>query len=815
MYKKTILLCWMCLLLLIGRVTAQKQNGSIGGSIRSQNGQIIAGATIILSSITDADYKQTAFANISGSFKFDGLLWGKYNISASYIGFKKYISQQISINANTPNAILMGIVLQNDDSKPLREVQVSAQKNFIEHRIDRTVVNVGALISNTGATAADALSQSPGVEVNDDDIVLRGREGVVVYIDNKPTHLAGKELVDYLKALPAGTLDKIEIMPIAPAGYGADGTAGVINIKTKKATNKGFNGSVTAGYNQGEQPKTNNSFNFNYKKGKLNFFGSAAYSLNKNHYNVNWDRIYSAPNPGLSPVLQQHNFEASTTNGIHYTAGIDYDASPKTTLGIVFNGSATAYVEHGDYRMHFNQPSGTTDSSLLVNSVLQQHTDRNSINFNLRHQFNHPGCELNINLDYLDHNNNSNQSSVNNTYLANNSFKSNYTLLSSNAFSAQVYGAKADITDQLPGSIKLGAGLQSTYSVRHTNGQYSNPVNNTVLINDSLTNRFDNTENINSVYISLQKNFKHFELQAGLRAENTNATAIAYGFNHFNGNNLQFNYTDIFPTVYLSYKVDSAANNRLTLSAGRRINRPNYGDLNPSVFFFDKYTSFSGNPLLQPAYTTNAELNYSQGSIFSTGLLYNTTHDQIISVYSLINQAIIQNNFNINRVNSYGVYVNPMLNITCWFSLNVYAQLIHTHYKGVLSSGIIIDNAITAFSGNGNVQFKFGKGWSAEISSLYRGKRSLGQGYYLPLWQLNSAIQKKLLNDKATISISARDIFHSFIINRHVNVQQVQLSRVITNDTQQVGIALSYKFGTSGKNRDHHTCIENEAGRVN
>src|SRR5438477_1214746 len=200
------------------------------------------------------------------------------------------MSIAFEISSSNPSVILPALVM-TEQAKNLVGVTVTAKKPFIEAKIDKTVVNVDASPTSAGSTALEVLEKSPGITVdNDGNISLRGKAGVIVMIDGKPTYLSSADLANLLKNMPASALDQIEIMTNPSAKYDASGNSGVINIKTKKGRAAGFNGSVMAGITSSIfkprealylNPKSQNSINFNYRKNKLNFFGN---------YNPNFSR---------------------------------------------------------------------------------------------------------------------------------------------------------------------------------------------------------------------------------------------------------------------------------------------------------------------------------------------------------------------------------------------------------------------------------------------------------------------------------------------------------------------------------------------
>ena len=170
---------------------------------------------------------------------------------------------------------------------------MAAKKPLIEQKIDRTIVNVEASITNVGTSALEVLEKSPGVSIDKDgNISLKGKQGVQVYIDGRPTYLSGTDLANYLRNLSSNQLDQIEIMTNPPAKYDAAGNAGIINIKTKKTKQLGYSGSISSTWSQGRYPKVSESFNFNYRKNKLNLFTTLGYSNRKNFQDLDIQRKF-------------------------------------------------------------------------------------------------------------------------------------------------------------------------------------------------------------------------------------------------------------------------------------------------------------------------------------------------------------------------------------------------------------------------------------------------------------------------------------------------------------------------------------------
>lgn len=227
--------------------------GQISGKILNEQKQAFDLATVALFRVQDSTLLKSSFTEQDGKFAFEQLKEGDYRIKISAMGYQNYQTEVLHITALNPGLLLPDISLMAT-TKNLKEVSIVGQKAFVERKIDRTVVNVDALIANSGTTAMDVLEKSPGVSVDQNGVIsLKGKQGVTIFIDDKPTYLSGADLESYLRSLPSASLDQIELMTNPPARYDAAGKAGVINIKTKKTNSRGFNGGLNLAYTQGEQ----------------------------------------------------------------------------------------------------------------------------------------------------------------------------------------------------------------------------------------------------------------------------------------------------------------------------------------------------------------------------------------------------------------------------------------------------------------------------------------------------------------------------------------------------------------------------------
>jgi hypothetical protein len=235
----------------------------------------------------------------------------------------------------------------------------------------------------------------------------------------------------------------------------------------------------------------------------------------------------------------------------------------------------------------------------------------------------------------------------------------------------------------------------------------------------------------------------------------------------------------------------------LVLSYGRRIGRPNYGSLNPFTFFVDEFTQFSGNPFLKPQFTDNYKLAYSFRSLFTVALLYNyTTNVQGETIHRDSN-IFISTQGNIGQQKLLDFSVSSNFQPAKWWSVNLYAEVYRNTYQGAFYTGYLNQSQYT-FSANGNNQFTFSNGWSAELSGFYNTGGTYGQFVLLPKGMLNAAIQKKILNNKGSIKLNVRDILHTFKPDgRITNISNATATFNNFIDTRVATLAFTYSFGKS------------------
>lgn len=766
--------------------------GKITGNIKDGGNQkIIDAASISLLKASDSSLLKTSLTDKEGNFVFENIKQGKYLVMASSLGHSKVYSSLLQITDS--NAISAGTLQLVPLSKNLSEVVVVAKRQFIERKIDKTIINPEAMISNTGSTAMEVLEKSPGVTVDKDgNISLVGKQGVVVMMDGKPTYMSNQDLVNFLKGLPSSNIDQIELMTNPSAKYDASGNAGIINIKTKKIKQKGFNGSLSTAYGQGFYPKTNNSLNLNYRLNKINVFSTISGNYRKNYQVLDIHRTYTNPDESVKAVFEQSANALRIRENYNAKVGMDYYASKKTTLGIVLTGYTTPGSENT------TNTSYLKNSSLQVDSIVTARNRENStwrsgaVNLNARHIFDSAGKELTMDVDYVSYSSNKNQLFLNSSFQPDWVKKSQDELRGVLPSKIDIYSLKVDYTQNLPKSIKMDAGLKFSYVTTDNIAGYYNVINNIDEVDYEKTNHFQYKENINAGYINFSKSVKKWGFQAGLRVENTNYDGLQFGNPQRTDSAFSNSYTNAFPTTYVSYKANDK--NNFSFSYGRRISRPNYEDLNPFLFFIDKYTYGSGNPFLKPSFRNVFEVTHSYNSFLTTTFNYSRAKDLFTEQFEQKDFATIVKQGNYGLSDDANLSVSAQLKPAKWWNLMLYSAANYRHFEGAVN-GNAVDLSATTFLANVNNQFSFKKGWSAELSGFYRSRGVEGQIQILDISQFNAGLAKQVLKNKGTVKLAVRDMFGPMHVQGKINFQNTRATFQQHNDNRVATISFNYRFG--------------------
>ncbi len=695
-------------------------------------------------------------------------------------------------------------------TQKLTDVVIRSKKPFIEQILDKTVINVQADLSAATSNAFEILQKAPSINITSEDVInMSGKAGVNVMIDGRPTQMSNKDLANFLRGLQGSAIDKIELITNPSAKFDAQGNAGIINIRLKKIKLKGTNGNISLGYAQSNHYRSNGSFSINQRTGKINMFANASVDNNLQHTHGVINRNVTLGNVVKNFSNNTTDIDRNVSNNIR--TGLDYYVNKKSTFGFLFNTNAN--------RSPFNTPgitnissNGMLDSSLVTTNNNLYKNRRYNSNLNYKYE-DTLGNELNIDADYTFFKN-TNLTNLATNYLNKNNSKYNFTANDLDvATKINIYALKADYSKQLKTlKAKFETGIKLS-KVSTSNNLYVTKFNGTTMLADTgRSNMFTYQENVTAGYVNFSQRLKKFEYQIGLRVENTKLNGNSTDLKNTNINNPDTNYLNIFPSIFVGFKINEK--NKFALSYSKRINRPDYQSLNPFETIYDIYTSEKGNPFLKPQYANNFELKYTYRYALNVALGYNHTKDYSQTITTQKGEQTQGTQANIGSLDNAYISLSAPLPITKWWEGYANVTGFYNHYKGALPNGTLNENT---FGLNYYIQqnFKLGKGWSTQISSWFNAGTREAIFKTSSLGSVDIGVKKMMLKDKGAIRLTVSDVFNTQRWKQTVQFANMDFSYYRKWESRSIRLQFSWSFGkTKYSARDRETNVDGNRIKV-
>jgi iron complex outermembrane recepter protein len=782
---------------------------TVTGKVTDDKNEPLPGAVAEIRNAADSSLAKVIVTDANGDFAFANLKPGKYFLKTSMVGFTTYRSDVFNYDGNEKQmSVKMSVNLVN-----LKEAEVTAIKPLVEVRADKTVFNVENSINSTGSTAYELLQKAPGVVVdNNDNISLKGRAGVLVQIDGRDLHMSQEELGDYLKSIQSSDVESIELISNPSSKYEASGTAGIINIKLKKNKNFGTNGTLTAGYAYGtrtEFSKYNTSLAINNRSKKFNIYAN---------YGNNWGTrqtefyLHREQKPFIFDAATFFRREGMNHN---YKAGVDYTLNKKHTIGVMMNGN------YGDIDGR-NRTTNTisnfntevADSILTSNATVKIHM--NSVNANLNHRFTDTlGHELTTDFDFGSYvgSRNAHQPNVyttpdGNTVLAARLYRSYSPSV------ITIYTFKSDYSQKfLKG--KLGAGYKLSFVETDNNFGFYNIIDNIENYDTTRSNHFVYTENVYAGYLNYQRTFGKFDVQGGVRMENTASEGVLKAAtSNPEDKDVKRNYIDFFPSGGITWNVNK--NNTLGLTYSRRIERPNYQELNPFEYKLDELSYRKGNPFLNPQYANNFSLSHTYKYTYTTEIGYSRTQDFFAQISDTIpggKSYLTTRNLATEEVRS--IDLSGSAQLAKWYSLFLHVGVYNQEYHADFGNNKTINNSITFLSLYGQNTFKLPKDFTFEVSGWYNTGGVWGGAYVTDAQgAIDLGLQKKLFKEQGTLKLSFTDILETAPWHSHNVYAGIVILAHGNWESQQLRASFTWRFGNRQmKNQRQRTTGSDEEQR--
>lgn len=749
-----------------------------------------------------------------GIFAFTAVPIGKYQVKVTIMGFNSHQTKAFHIHAQQ-NIIDLGSFSLSEDTRLLNSVTIKAEKRLIEQSIDRTVINVENSILSEGNTALELLERAPGVSVNQDgEISLKGRTGVLVMLNGKNTYLSPKELSTLLKGTNSNSISKIEIMGNPSAKYDAAGNAGIINIQMKKNMATGFNGAIAVNGGAGRKARYGTGVNLNYRSDRLNIYGSYDYGFRgETEYLDFIRRFYENEITQGKPnrISYQHTKTDEPLHTNNFRIGLDYELNKNNAIGFLMNGNIGKYTHDSKTDNLLIGNSEELLSKMATTNYDQQNWKNLTYNLNYLHKFKKDGSALTADADFAS-NRFTSRLNLNTKTLAAASGQPSSDISRKGYVPAvtDVYVAKIDYTEPLSKVLKLETGLKSSFTSSDNNLRYDLLNNGNWEYDNNGSNHFKYNEQIHAGYLNFNLDFKKFSIQAGLRAENTQTK----GHQITTDSLIKRNYFQLFPSLFINKPLGE--NHQLQAAYSRRIERPDYGDLNPFRVFRDPLLFYQGNPFLKPEMINAFQISHSFKRKYTTAISYNRTTDVMTWISGQIDalNTTFEMPKNLSKLVNYGVSITASTAITSWWTGTHFANVFRNEYSGTDEGGAI-DSKATSFSFNSQNTFKTGKGYTMELNGIFNGPSVYGISRYKGNYMISAGIQKTILSDKGTLKLMVNDIFQSRQLKEVTNYGNIDMNTHIRLDSRRGILSFTYRFGNQSiSKKERKTGSEDILNRV-
>ena len=739
--------------------------GEVKGTIVDQKSSApVARASVTVRNKATSALVTGAIAGPNGAFRVQGLRPGAYSVRLTFLGFAPK-TQDVTITPAAP-IVDLGAVQLTRVAVALGQVEIVGQQDAVTIEPDRNSYRAKD-VAPAATNASQVLEATPSVTVDaDGKVSLRGNENVAIQINGRPAPISGQQLGAYLKSLPAGILDRVEVVPNPSAKYDPEGMAGIINIVLKQNVDLGISAGLTVG--AANRDRYNASGNFGYQVGKLTTFSNLGiYNDNRDVLGVNNRYRYDASQVLFSEELQDIVAD-NGFRGENFSTNVDYKLNKTDVLTNAISINRRKSLD--DSRNLFLAKNGTGAQTDYY--VRPRDNESKGINLDytgaLKRTFEPRKHELNgeVRLNYS-HDEDA-------TSLWRESVTSGGVPTGTQVerqtedVDAVTKSATAQLDYTRPvGKSKLETGYKG--NVRWLDRDYvmmRDALGDDQWIQSNLSNAFEFNENVQAGYAVVSRPVGKLEAQAGLRAEYASRDFVLAGQSY------PYNYTSFFPSGILNYNLTPST--QVKVSYSRRIRRPGTQELNPFPTYFDVQNVFIGNPSLNPEYTDAYELGFTKSGKYGNFQLspfYRHTTDVIRFIIdtdaSIDGRDVTTISFkNLARSNSWGTDVNGSIRIGKRFSGFAGGNIFKLVTEGGSATSIAGTDAVTwmmRFNGTAELTQTL----SLQAFYMYRAPMKVEGGRFSKMQFTNFTLRRKLDGEKASVSLRVQDPFRT----NHFRVQ--------------------------------------------
>lgn len=737
-----------------GYPLGERPTGTITGILKdfSSKEPVLYG-TVALYSAKDSSLVTGTMSGDGGKFEMANVPAGKYYMIVKFIGYEKYIANQVMVRP--PNLIVnLGIIELKHVASDLEGIEIVAEKTYVEYKIDKKVVNVGKDLNASGGTAVDALENVPSVTVDvDGNVALRGSSSFTVFINGKPTPLTG---TDALQQIPVGAIKNIEVITNPSAKYDPDGLSGIINVVLKENVKLGLNGIINV--NASNQGAYGIDGILSYNIGKFNVFVGGSYDniTRPGNGHSELTTLYTDSTTYRTTDLERNR----SRYGQNIKAGFEYTPNDKNSISFETSfGSQGRDKDFSSKIREYNLPS-TYDSYTISLNPGTSKSKFYSLSANYEYKLDKIGSNIQA-LAYYENETEANED-MSKEYMADKNWNPTDSILDGIITRETEKGPKirfqVDLVKKIKEKNKFESGIAARFQPQAHEYEYEEyQVDKGFVLLPDYGSKLNFIQNIFSVYALYAGEINRFGYQFGLRGEETYRNVYDNTKNY----SFKINRFDFFPTLHFSKKFEGG--NQMLLSYSRRIDRPGGWELEPFTRYISSTFKRQGNPELQPEFTNNFELSYQKAikqSFFSIEGYYRSTTNVVSRIQSLDSNGVMLMTFeNLDKEISAGIELMLNLRLVKWMDLNISSDYYNYRLLSSKSSLGEVNTTSNNFDIRGNINLLASKTTRFQMNAFYGGPSVTAQGKRSANFMASASVRQDLFKKRLSISLRVNDIF--------------------------------------------------------
>ena len=797
--KKNVILCF----LVLSALTSGAQTKIIIGKIVSNKKPLLFSNVILKIKNDSTTVYKTAISDSLGNFKFDSISTNVYLLKIEHLGF---LTKSSFIKVDDSKTIFdVKEINLIPETTTLEAVKISSNRKTVKKTTQGFIIKAKDNIAQAGGTATDLLRNTPTVVVDPEGgVTIRGKKPLIL-INNRRSSLANTDRI------PASSIESIEIINSPSAQYDADSEGGIINIKLKKNTASGTNGSVALGLGFGAKGRANSSFLINHNIKKWNFgFGYdnrfAGRTRKADSKRIN----YFQPNDFLVDQFRNDNRLEITQN---LKLNIDYVLNDKNSFGLEIianrNGEDNNETQNSTVKnqnMVFNY-----NNSRFSNELARENGIETNINYTRKFIDKRKNLALNFTsiLDFDKENTNIDVTNFDafGVPFGNKTFERTHNYANGKEFTVQL-----DYSLPVSKNGTVDTGFKSIFRSVNADFVAENYLNNQFIINPLTSNLFDFSEQIHATYLQFRSSignddFAKFRYDVGIRLEKVSnsslPTATTAGFDR--------NYFNYFPTANAAYYLTTSDFFKINIS--KRINRPSLEQLNPFIDITDALNTHSGNPSLKPEIVNALEFGYNQESkklSFSTNLFYRNATDIIKNLISLQSNGVTNvRPDNFGKSITYGFEAIVTFFPLKFWSSNASFSVFQQKIEGSNINGDTVSDILSWYGKLINT-FAISKDGKLQIINEYNAPTATPQGTRVGLNNMDVGYQQKMFHNRIGFGVVITDVFNTRKSGFIASAPDFEYYRNFKIDTRAVLVTFAYTFGTKVKEEMMENKFSNE-----